>query len=292
MTLEQWAELPMHPRQRNTERHSKARHWKAAAVADGAIAAVLRHVAAAELDGRLYKVDGHTRTLLWLQGKLPAPETVIVTVFHVRDETELLSLYSVFDAPSAAEHPTDQIFGAYRQHGIEITSPRLRSGQITVALGIALLGRSYKPARHTTRRVDPYVAVGIFREELQNVDRFRVDWQVFASGVLATALLCLALHPQQTEFWELLSKRQGTKQQGTMDPIEAVLQEINAMRNAKKSAVARSQVELAGRTMRAFQAWLHREEPGNQYWFSNRIRELDLDPYIAEVKALKGCPQP
>ncbi len=75
-----------------------------------------------------------------------------------------------------------------------------------------------------------------------------------------------------------------------MDPIEAVLQEVHAMRNAKKSAVVRFQVELAGRTMRAFEAWLHRDEPGNQYWFTNRVRELDLDPYIAEVKTLKGCP--
>lgn len=289
MRFEEWAALPVHPRQRNTERHARARHWTAAKAADGAVAAVLNHVVAADLDGKLYKVDGHTRTYLWEAGQLPVPETVTVDVYRVRDEAELLRIYNAFDAPTAAERPTDMVWGAYRQHGIEISSGRLRGGLIMPALAIALLGNRYRPAtKNPNLRIDPYEAVGLFRHELQILDELCVDRGVFASGVLATALLCLAVHPQEREFWSRLSRREGAKQDGKVDPVEAVLQEIDGMRVAKRGSFGAAQVELAGRTMRGFEAWLHRNEPGNQYWFSNRVRELDLDPYIDAVKTLKG----
>jgi hypothetical protein len=289
MSLAEWTALPTHPRQRSVERHAKARHWRVAATASGAVAAVLRQVVAAELNGRLWKVDGHTRTQLWQEGRLPAPETVNVTVYRVRDEAELLTLYGAFDAASAAEQPADKIWGAYRQHDLAVTSNRLRRGLIGTALGIALQGRKYRPP-NKGGTLDVYDAVGYFRDELLIIDGLAVDSKVYPSGVLAAALLALSLYPEQIEFWRMVSRREGTKQQGLMDPVEAVLEEVNELRTSRKGLQVGKQVELAGRTMRGYLAWLNREQEKNQYWFSNRLREIELDPYIAEVKALKGIP--
>jgi hypothetical protein len=289
MPLADWMALPAHPRQRDVVRHAEASHWLAAATADGAIADSLRQVTAAELDGVLHKVNGHTRTWLWQAGRLPLPDTLLVVVYRVADVEELLRLYEVFDTASAAHSTADKVFGAYRQHGMVITSRRLAGGQVTHALGLALRGADYA-RRRPPRPLNVYKAVGVFREELLSLDALDLFPPVYPPGVLAAALIGLALRPEETEFWDLVSRRQGIRDRGRANPVQGVLDVLNEYRMGRKTAYRRHVLEISERTLRGWRAWIERkdEAPRAMFWFTNLLQRTPIEPYIAKVKALKG----
>src|ERR1039458_8260474 len=54
-----------------------------------------------DLNGQVYKVDGHTRSLLWMTGALPDPEFVFATVYRCKTREELNALYATFRSERA-----------------------------------------------------------------------------------------------------------------------------------------------------------------------------------------------
>jgi len=140
MPVEEWIAMPGHPRQRDTDRHSKKSHWKRVRKLTGAAAEAQRQVIAAELDGKLIKVDGHTRAHLWSTGYLKRPDTVLVNVYRCSSLTELIRLYSIFDSQDAVEKQQDRVSGAMRQYHVKLTSKRLFQGAFTDSLSIACRG--------------------------------------------------------------------------------------------------------------------------------------------------------
>src|ERR1700726_3177704 len=71
MTPACWSSLADHPRERDAQRQARKTHWQLARAARGAVLESLRWVVGAEWEGQVYKVDGHTRSLLWKNGALP-----------------------------------------------------------------------------------------------------------------------------------------------------------------------------------------------------------------------------
>ena len=288
MSTGTWIDLADHPKQRNVERQARKPHWRLAQRASGAVKDALRLVAAADLEGTLHKVDGHTRALLWRLGKLPAPDTVFVTVHRVRSRDELDALYDVFHVPAAGENAYDQVYGAFRQVGLSLKSRRLREGFFASALNIALrgVGKPQQDKRHT-EPIDIYAAVEAFKAELEFLDSVDPQPEVFYTGVVAAALIGLALYPESLEFFARLSGRQGEKRAGRADPVEAVLSLVAALKNQRNSWVNAQQAELCGRTLRALEAW--REGPTSErYWLQRKPRAMDLKPYLDRLKQLKG----
>jgi hypothetical protein len=283
-----WIDLADHPRQRNIERQARKPHWRLAQRASGAVKEALRLVVAAELDELLHKVDGHTRALLWRLGKLPAPDTVFVTVHRVRSRDELDALYDIFHVPAAGESAYDQVYGAFRQTGLALKSRRLKEGFLASALNIALrgVGKPQQDKRHS-EPIDIYAAVEAFKVELELLDSVDPQPEVFYSGVVAAALIGLALYPETLEFFARLSGRQGEKRAGRADPVEAVLSLIAELKNQRNSWVNAQQAELCARTLRALEAW--REGAASEHnWLQRKPRPMDLKPYVDRLKQLKG----
>ena len=140
MSVSEWVDVPDHPRQRDTVRQAAKGHWKLARRATGPVAESHRWVIGAELDGKLYKVDGHTRGYLWSLGKLKKPASLYVTVYRCTTRAELIELYGTFDSQAAVEKQQDRVTGAMRQLRLNFQSKRLRYGAITDALSIARRG--------------------------------------------------------------------------------------------------------------------------------------------------------
>ncbi len=294
MTVDDWCALPDHPRQRNTRRHAHASHWQLAKRAKGAVLDHLAHVTAACLNGRYYKVDGHTRAWLWETGALPLPDRLHVTVYRVATTAELDELYTTFDTQSAAESNYDKVYGAYRECGLELTSKRLKHGFIVDALNIALRGatRSNQDKR-ALPEIDIYKAVAVFKEELVRLDSVNPQPEVFYSGVVAAGLIALSLYPEGIEFFQKLARREGNKRNGRMDPVEAVLVYVDKLKQERSSWMNAQQENLCARTLRAFLAWKDgRQEEGRgktaQYWFKAKMRAIEIQPLIAQMKAKKG----
>lgn len=287
MAVADWIAVPSHPRQRDSDRHARARHWAEARHAEGAVLDHLGHVKAALLDGVLYKIDGHTRALLWTRGELPTPTGVHVTVYRVRSRAELNALYGTVDAESAAERQQDKISGAYRESGLVLSSTRLKSGMIGSALNIALRGLVRRNQPRDAKPIDVYRAVHLFRQELEILDRLDPPNDLFQTGLIAAALLMLALEPRSEDFFRAVATRSGNMRGGRADPVQAVIELVAPLLRTGRARNQLEQEDLCARSLRAAKIWLGGER-SRDYWLLNKPRAETILDYCQKVKALKG----
>jgi hypothetical protein len=291
MAVDDWIALPNHPHQRNTLRHANAAHLKFAQRADGAVADHLRHVVAACLEGTYYKVDGHTRAHLWEKGKLPRPAHLHVTIYPVASRAELDNLYKIFDSAGAAKRQNDEVYAGYRECGLQLRSSRLRHGLLSDALNIALRGATRTQQDRHRPAVDLFRAVATFENELALLDRIDPQPTPFYSGVVAAALIGLALYPQDCvlDFFDKINRKEGNRQAGRSDPVDAVLTVIQQMTMDKSVTRSIRQAELCARTLRGLLTWVAGpKQQRNQYWLQCGIKAADMEPILAKLKDRKG----
>jgi hypothetical protein len=252
----------------------------------------LRWVVAAELGGEYFKVDGHTRALLWERGQLRRPPFVIAQVFRCASRDELNALYSTYDTQLAAETLYDRVTGAYREWGLNLTSQRLRTGTIVDALSIAYRGIARSTERNSNEEeFDVYAAVGYFARELALLDTVNPQAEHFPTGIVAAALLSLAENPNTLEFFGRLGRRQGSKQAGLPDPVEAVLEQLAALKRRKNARVRTEQEDLCARTLAAVRAWRDGPDTAN-YWGQMPLQTHLLPDAIRRVRSLRNTATP
>ncbi|MHB8365562.1 MAG: hypothetical protein ACYDB0_00900 [Acidithiobacillus sp.] len=205
MPLSQWFTIPENPRQRDTENRANAalrKHLKAPHPTH-------RNVSAAKLpDGRMFKLDGHTRAFLWAAGKLKAPAdgTVTVTVYAAHDRQEVMDLFDAFDNPSAVMTSQDRIAGGKREHELVLRSgclsgtTSLHATSLKMADAIALHG-----VLEVQKAAPEHEIIGRWKPMLALVDAqgyHRVD-----TGLLAGVLITWLLHAgtprllSMADFW-------------------------------------------------------------------------------------------
>ena len=282
-----WCDWNDHPRHQKNARSTHAQQELFAQKATGSLQQQRYQVVGAEWEGRWYKVDGHRRTVLWQTGQLPPPESLQVTLYRVQSLEALNKLYRVFHAPSATDTSYAIIVAAFREQKLQLNSMRLRKGYIADALNIALRGATRAHQSPAQPPLDLAQAVAVFRDELLTLDQINPPREVYQSGVVAAALVGLALYPQAQAFFSKLARKEGAKQQGRLDPIEATLVQIDHIKHDKTSRAKVLQADLCARTLRALRAWLDYSESDPQYWFKNKMRAVDMTDYIIELKNKK-----
>lgn len=287
MPVSTWIALPDHPRRRDTARQARKAHWQTVRLARGPARESTRWVVAAELDGKLTKVDGHTRAMLWAKGKLPDPGDVLATVYRCNDLRELNELHAAFDTQAAAETVFDKVSGAFSEQGLVLTSKRLRSGTIADALSIATRGvaRGEDAEGGTSEDFDVYSAVELYADELRLLDTANPQNETFYTGLLAAALLSLACDPSTIEFFRAISEGRGEVKDGLSDPVAGVLGIIARMKN-RQARFRREQERLCESTLGAVQIWRQgAESPG--YWSNGRYEPINILKTVRQVRERK-----
>jgi hypothetical protein len=287
-TPSRWSSLADHPRERDAQRQARKTHWQLARAARGAVLESLRWVVAAEWDGQVYKVDGHTRSLLWKNGALPNPGFVFATVYRCNTREELNALYATFDTQSAAVTMYDRVTGAYREQGLELRSKRLRSGTIVDALSIAQRGiaRSTESVGDGEEDWDVYNAVATFAAELRLLDTVDPQPEVFHTGIVSAALLSLALDATAVGFFELLSHGRGSKREGLFDPVEAILWRVARIKKQRSGWIKAQQEQLCATCLAALDLW-RAGENASDYWSSGEFAPVSLPDVVKRVRELK-----
>lgn len=256
MTVEDWISVEDNPIQRDTEAHAaKAKHLKKPHETHA-------YVYAAELpSGKLIKLDGHTRALLWKRKEVEAPKKLFVAVIPVKDRTAAAAVYKNFDSREAMETMRDKVFGAFRRHGFEPKSSLLKYGGLTSALRIAYRvlkdRRSAGAANGLTQseaaKADIYAIIDEFSLELHALDAFGLGQGRLSAGVIAAFLLSHRKYADEIlPFWVSVIANKGSKIDGQMDAVQAVCEMIMARRGNQSGAAA---YELAGRCLTAVEKW-------------------------------------
>lgn len=288
MSSARWASLADHPRERDAQRQARKTHWQLARAAHGAVLETLRWVVAAEWNGQIYKVDGHTRSLLWMSGALPDPGLVFATVYRCQSREELNALYATFDTQSAAVTMYDRVTGAYREQGLELRSKRLRAGTIVDALSIAQRGiaRSTEAVGECDEDWDVYNAVATFAPELRLLDSVDPQPEVFHTGIVSAALLALALDTGTIDFFALLSRGRGSKREGLFDPVEAMLWRVARIKKQRSGWIKSQQEQLCAACLAALELWRAGESAAG-YWSSGDFAPVNLPEVVKRVRELK-----
>lgn len=216
MSAEEWAGIPDNPRQRDTERRlQRAKHLLVKSPEHAVV-----HMAVSSR-GEKWKLDGHTRAMLWTEQPELAPASLLVVVYPVDDAADAAELYTHFDSPVAVETATDRVWGAFKECGFTPVSPLLRRAMV----GNAVQAAEAAQRGLRTQRVglSTYEAISEWMKELRAFDAVLPEPRRFNGPLLTAALLTLRKHPEAAaEFWSKYSDDKGSKVDKEMDGVEAL----------------------------------------------------------------------
>lgn len=265
MSPEQWFRVKDNPIQRDTVAHAEyaqVRHLRKASTSQEVV-----HAARLP-DGTMFKLDGHTRALMWLDGRLKPPSTVHVVVHKVESCEEAIEKYKEFDSASAAEGAADRLSGAFRLHDIAPRNRLLSKGGVTTALSIIA------PSR------DVYDMVGDWRDELIALDELEATPEQMAASLICAALLTIRRRGKKAmEFWRLYVAGAGTRIGGRscgIDQLSRTVSELRARKSLSRGSM-KDRKAHAGRAISCCEAWVHGRE------FSGPARETDVDKYMDAI---------
>lgn len=273
MTVANWIKVQDNPIQRDTERHAaKAKHL----LTPLAIHAI---VYAAELpDGKLIKLDGHTRALLWARNQVRHPAEVECHVIPVKDIEEAKRLYQTLDSKDALESVRDKVSGAFHEQNFAPESGLLKGGNIANALRMAWnirQGFGYRggaPTGDPSKQFNIYAAVREFSNEIFALDAFQSSKFSPTSGIVAAFILTNRRHGIKVlPFWQAVFADGGEKKAGRMDGVQALVELILA-RKGKFGGTATA--DICSRAIMCAEKWLADED------FGTSPRPYDLTGYI------------
>lgn len=216
MTITKWIRVADCPIQRNTEKHAKFaanNHLKEPSITH-------YQVYAARLpNGKTYKLDGHTRALLWKQKKLARMiPNVSVTVFHVKTLDDVYEMYTHFDNANAAENTKDRFHGALRAHGVKVNSSLCQTGGMTTGIYFW----AYPVRKHGAQNaiydiIEPWIPC------VQQIDDLGFTSYGNNSGIIAAMLITFARDGNDAKkFWQRYGQMQGIKTIEGRDGVEAL----------------------------------------------------------------------
>lgn len=235
MTPAQWALVPDNPRQRDTERHlARAKHLLTPQKAHSDVQM------AATAAGERWKLDGHTRNLLWSRRPDLAPAKVYVRIHEVADEAEAKRMYRHYDAKEALETPAEKLSGAFHEVGWSPASSFVQKGALSMGIARASMivdgyGAGTNVARYRPEYNDIYEQLPRWLPQLQIIDDLDIAAgnKRWPAAVVTTALLTLRRWPRTIDFWRRYANNAGIKTTTHADGVEALAYVVT--NNGKKS---------------------------------------------------------
>jgi len=223
MTPAEWAEVPDNPRQRDTEsRAAKARHLNTLEAAH-----TLVHMA--EWDGGRCKLEGHTRSLKWMQCPDIAPESIDVRVYVVESEEDAKRLYGHFNSKEEGERANDRLYGALRESEIIPGSDFVRKAKFSNAVSMAYT--FYEDhGRQKSRPV--YDKVAFFRDQIVLLDSIAGASKRLIGPVVCCFLMAAHKHgPVVTDFFQRYILDGGTKDGRRKDCVQLFSDVMSELRS-------------------------------------------------------------
>lgn len=242
MSTQEWAAVPDNPRQRDTERRlQRAKHLLVRSPEHAVV-----HMAVSPR-GEKWKLDGHTRAMLWTEQPELAPSLLLVVVYPVDDAADAADLYTHFDSPVAVETAADRVWGAFKECGFTPTSALLRRAMVATSVHAAEAAQSGLRQKRTS--LSTYAVIAEWMPELRALDAISPDPRRFNGPLLTAALLTLRKYPEKAiEFWSRYSDDKGTKLDKEMDGVEALTRFVMDGRSGKVDFL-----DAAGKAISAFE---------------------------------------
>jgi hypothetical protein len=257
MSVADFIALPPHPRQRDTERHLRRASYLLTPVPAHERVEVIEAA-----DGARFKLNGHTRALLWERQPELQPPRLLVDIYRVATHGDLLGYYSHFDNRGAVETTDDMLSGALREQGWQPVSPLFNRARFTNALYNAesyRLGRTGRTALSKGVEGGVYALLATWLPELQILDTLdaAVTASQFPGPFLAAALVTLRKYPEKgARFWHRYATEQGVSETDRRDGVQAMLEHrLRLVASSSACIGTKGYRETAGRALTCFEAY-------------------------------------
>lgn len=166
-------------------------------------------------------------------------------------------------------------------------SKLFRTGNILLALVLAVRGlpRTWQPEEQPVTRQSGWK---IYADEIELLDSIDPHLRIFQSGVLAAALMTVAIDPAVLEFWRQVNEERWTRHRdGCIDPAGWLLQQI--LRHSGNREVAlrpEYQHYLFQSSLAAAMAWCEQSEPAP--FAADGPSRVAIDALLEQVRTTKG----
>ena len=291
ISLEEFITMRDAPVQRNTEKRAKMaknNHLKFPSI---------RHseVNFAETpDGTRYKLDGHTRALLWERGELvPLFDTLFATVYYVNSMKEIEDLYYTFDNVVTSEDSSDRLYGWMRQAGLAPQSAYIKNCKFTSVLETAetfYYHNSRKPAFSggLARQKNVREMFSRWLEDIKGLDVLRIPsggnkHRIVTAGSVAAMLVTFRSARKLDrvgpwhDFWRRFLDDAGVKTGKQRDAVQALSEYVtmDGVTAGHKMRSSNTYLDLCHKGVSAFDGSLR----GKLY--VAMLRDSNLDAYRA-----------
>ena len=256
------------------------------------------HVMLLKVDKTLYKLDGKYKKQYWLAKQQTAPEFLVGHVFEM-PESQFKELNNRALAHlRSLMSPQEVIKLIYEELGLVLTSERLKHGTINDPLNILLkeirreISNAPKRVKAilTNEEIDTKKIIAIFRDELIEIDKLEVKPNIFVSGILAGALIMLAIHKDNNrvkEFLVRLNEERGQIKEDLFDPVTLTIKALKKYERSTGVIKQRFTPYLCQVTVQAISIWIEGEESPN-YWRARVASGVILTPYMKAIRKIKG----
>jgi hypothetical protein len=293
MTLKQWYAVADAPIQRNTAKHAaKIKTRKNLSKLKPSHMTVIMAVLP---DNSTYKVDGHTRTYMWANGLTDqVPDNLDVIVHQADDIEDVLDLYNSYDGDGQVKSAPDQLYSAFKQFDIPITSKFFQNAAgIVSALKEAYreICRAYDIEDNgDPRYVSVATTVEFFKNQLVALDEQQPKTSLkgpnFKGPVTTSFLLAhykyseMNIHVADViSFFHHYNNDLGVKNGKNYDPIYSVTKTMSGKGAGEQLRMTRT-AEILG----AVERWL---QPNGREARYTKQSEVELANYLVEKNARK-----
>ena len=211
-------------------------------------------------DGKIYKVDGHTRSYIWEHGlgEASPPKKLLATIWDCANEESVNELYYRLDNSMAVETSADKYQGAIRKFGVQFQSPKLIKGHsVPSALGMAY--HEFIGISDRAQKRNVYESFETLLPELRLLDQCKlVDaksvHERWPSVMIAVALTIFAAKGKEAvPFWSDYSENRGHKEGASMDGTQLLSEMLAKKKAAHDLNDAASRSEVLRVSVKAYQ---------------------------------------
>ena len=193
--------------------------------------------------GKLYKVDGHTRCYVWMNGLSDrTPEVIHARVWNCATREDVKWCYDHYDNQAAVETSSDKLAGAMRSNEVVFNTDWLNKHAFFSALWYA---QAFWV--DVGRKQDPHDLFAAWLDELKLFDRCSPTPDMWQVPYMAGALIALRVYGEPAVgYFTQYQQQAGTTTRGLADAIQVLLNhhEVNkkAMGNTARFEIARTMV--------------------------------------------------
>lgn len=271
--------LPECPIQRDTRsRATVVKHLKTASPLHASVVAT-------RVDGKLNKLDGHTRDNCWqVAGTLEAPPGVFCYVIECANYEQVKALYDQADSQAAAERKKEKIWGSWKELGHITASPFFASTGPFISAVVKAFS-DMVPAAHPRKLAEASLqCVKLLESAGKGLDLVARPMVVASALIVTRKLIAVGKSSRISEVAEFLERvacREGKQSNNKCDAVQLLL---DTFKDENQRGGSSTHQEELGFALSALALWMESSEAAFE---RHMLQPVSRAHYLGDLEVVR-----